>query len=94
MIYTAEEILLIGLSPYDLDKHFKLMVDIDMSGYLFNQALIGSETAFTGFFDGNNHTISHLTIEGEHSLGLFGQLEVGAEIKNIGVVDVNITGSG
>jgi len=58
---------------------------------------------FTGVFDGNGHTISNLMIEGESylglfgflgdCLGLFGFLGDGAEVKDLGLVDVNITGS-
>jgi hypothetical protein len=51
-------------------------------------------TPFTGIFNGDGHTISHLTIMGGSYLGLFGGLHYGAEIKNLGVVDVNITASG
>jgi hypothetical protein len=51
-------------------------------------------TPFTGIFDGNGRTISHLTMTGGSYLGLFGQLGSGAEVRNLGVVDVNITGSG
>ena len=53
-----------------------------------------SGNSFTGIFDGNNHKISNLTITGEGYLGLFGVLESGAEVKNLSVVDVNITSSG
>jgi hypothetical protein len=115
LIYTAEDLAALTLAPCDWDKHFRLMGDIDLSGYAYDRALIaphtgprlGNEifdfrwwsafwgTPFTGVFDGNGHTISHLTIvRGEDYLGLFGQLESGAEVKNLGVVDVNITGSG
>ena len=51
-------------------------------------------TPFTGVFDGNQHTISHLSIAGDSYLGLFGQVTSGSEIKNVGVIGVNITGSG
>ena len=51
-------------------------------------------TPFTGVFDGNGHTISHLTIAGKDCLGLFGQLLSEAQVKNLGMVDVRITGSG
>ncbi len=50
--------------------------------------------AFTGVFDGKGHTISRLTITGTRYLGLFGELGSAGEVKNLGVVDVNITGSG
>jgi hypothetical protein len=56
------------------------------------------ETGFTGVFDGSGHTISHLTIRGSGHLGLFGRLgrytPRAGEVRDLGVVDVNITGSG
>jgi hypothetical protein len=104
LIYTAEQMNAIGTEPNDWDKHFKLMADIDLSGFSYDAALIAPDTngtesgfkgtPFTGVFDGNGHTISHLTIEGVNYLGLFGQLRSGAEIRDLGVVDVNITSSG
>jgi hypothetical protein len=51
-------------------------------------------TPFTGGFDGNTHTISHLTITGGSYLGLFAQLAWEAKVKNLGLVDANIAGSG
>jgi len=108
LIYTAEQLNIIGLSICDLDKHFKLMADIDLSAFdgkdglpVFN--VIGSGLwdpftrqwdAFTGVFDGNDHTISYLTLTGEDNLGMFGRLERGAQVRNLGIVDVNILGSG
>jgi hypothetical protein len=58
---------------------------------VFRQAPI---QVFTGVFDGNGHLISRMTITGASHLGLFGLLESGGEVKDLGVVDVNITGSG
>jgi len=104
LIYTAEQMDAIGAEPNDWDKNFKLMADIDLSGFSYDAALIAPDTndtesgftgiPFTGVFDGNDHTISHLTIEGVSYLGLFGLLRSGAEVRNLGVVDVNITSSG
>ena len=77
------------------------MADIDLSGFdgkdgrpAFNIIGTSYDNTFTGVFDGNGHTISHVTITGKDHLGLFGLLEPGAEVKNLGVVDVNIAGSG
>ncbi|MHC4116333.1 MAG: GLUG motif-containing protein [Planctomycetota bacterium] len=108
LIYTAEQLNTIGLSSCNWDKHFKLMADIDLSAFdgedgrpVFN--VIGSGQwdaftwrwdAFTGVFDGNDHTVSHLTLVGEDYLGMFGYLERGAQVRNLGIVDVNIVGSG
>jgi len=103
LVYTAEHLNAIGTEPNDWDKHFKLMADIDLSSFSYDAALIAPDTndttywlggsRFTGVFKGNGHTISHLTMEGEGYLGLFGQLGSGAEVRNVGVVDVNISGS-
>ena len=95
--------------PHLLDKYFVLVDDIDLDPNLsgsqvFDRAVIAPDvsdledgfqgTAFTGMFDGNGHTISNLTIDGGRNLGLFGRLEHGAEVKNLGVVDIRINGYG
>ena len=97
LISTAGELDLIGAFPCDWDKHFRLIADIDLDPNLpgrkvFRQAVIES---FTGVFDGNGHSIAHLTIAGGSSLGLFGHLGEGASVSNLGLeaVDVNGTGS-
>ena len=46
LIYTAEQMNAIGTNPEDSDRHFKLMADIDLSGY------IGTDFNIIG--DGNN----------------------------------------
>src|SRR5690554_310820 len=54
------------------------------------------ELAFTGSYDGQEHTISNITINrpSEENLGLFGFLFSSGTIKNIGLVDVDIIGKG
>jgi flagellin-like protein len=47
---------------------------------------------FTGSFDGQNHTISNLSINRLDYVGLFGAIGAGGEVKNVGVINVNITG--
>jgi len=100
-IATAEDLMLLGDSPEDYDKHFILTSDIDLDpnlpgGKVFDKAVIAPDgsRSFIGVFDGNSHVISHLTIKGVDYLGLFGWLWSGAEIRDIGVVDANISGSG
>jgi len=98
LIYSAEQLNMLGLSFCDWDKYFKLMANIDLSDYRYDEALIAQGgwyegTPFTGVFDGNGHTISHLSIIGEDNLGLFGYLGSGAEVRDLGVLDVNIVGS-
>jgi len=109
-IATAEDLMLLGETPEDYDKHFILTADIDLEPNLpgrkvFDKAVIASATGvfdingfhvqgipFAGVFDGNGRMVTHLTIRGKDYLGLFGQIVDGAEVKNLGVVDVNIVG--
>jgi len=112
-IATAADLIALGETPEDYDKHFLLTADIDLDpnlpgGRVFDRAVIAPDTAsaqsgfqgtaFRGVFEGNGHTISHLTVQGHGYLGLFGRL-VGnsgsaGQVKNLGVVDANITGTG
>jgi len=50
---------------------------------------------FTGSFDGQNHTISNLSINrlNDNYVGLFGLIGEGGEVKNVGVINVNMTGN-
>jgi hypothetical protein len=107
----AEDLMLLGESPEDYDKHFILTADIDLHPNLpgrkvFDEAVIAphagtahtggwpfNENPFKGIFDGNGHKISHLTINSGEYLGLFGQLADGAEVRNLGVVNVDIDNS-
>jgi hypothetical protein len=108
-IATPQDLILLGESPEDYDKHFILTADIDLDPNLpgrkvFDKAVIAPDTDpvtwgfqgtfFTGVFDGNGHTISHATISGASYLGLFGRLAPEAQVKDMGVVDVNTVSSG
>jgi hypothetical protein len=107
-IATAEDLMLLGETPEDYDKHFILTADIDLDpnlpGYrVFDSAVIARDTdnvesgfqgtPFAGVFDGMGHTIAHLSITGDLYLGLFGQLASGAKVRDLGLVEVNITNS-
>ncbi len=104
-IATAADLILLGESPEDYDKHFVLTADIDLDpnlpgGRVFDRAVIAPErtdpnlleTPFAGVFDGNGHTLSHLTVHGAGYIGLFGQLASGAQVRGLGVVHADITG--
>ena len=79
---------------------FKLTVDIDLSAYGSNWNSgkgwipIGTaSSAFTGHFNGNNHTVSGLYINDSELdfAGLFGVISFGGIVQNLSV-EVNITG--
>lgn len=103
LIKTAEQLNTIGAEPNDWDKHFKLIANIDLIAYTgteFN--IIGywrsrsDNKPFNGVFDGNDHTISNLTIVNDRYiyLGLFGYLSHNAEVKDLGVENIDITSLG
>ncbi len=52
------------------------------------------ENHFTGTFDGQNHTITGLYIDrpSTNHIGLFGCVGKGGEVRNVGLVDVEVSG--
>jgi len=109
LIGTAADLIALGETPEHYDRHFILTADIDLDCDLpgrkvFDRAVIAPDTndvtlwfegtEFTGVFDGDGHTISHLTITGENYLGLFGMLNWRGEVRQVGLVDVNVSASG
>jgi hypothetical protein len=85
--------------------HTKLMTDIDLAGRTYTTAVIAPDTqdsnwtfdgiTYDGVFDGNGHLVSSLLINSpdlRDYLGLFGRINSTAIIKNMGVVQVSITG--
>ena len=108
-IATAADLIALGETPEDYDKHFILTADIDLDPNLpgrkvFDKAVIAPDTdpaddwfqgvPFTGVFDGNDRTISHLTIAGRDYVGLFGWLGPGATISNLALQAADVKGSG
>ncbi len=84
----------------DLAAYYVLANDIDASetsgwngGSGFDPIGNGLDVQFTGGFDGKGYTISDLYINRDVPyIGLFGHLD-GAEIRDVGLVDVDITGT-
>jgi len=109
-IATAEDLILMGESPEDYDKHFILTTDIDLDpnlpgGQVFTRAVIAPRVkevpypdvcAFSGSFNGNGCRIKHLTIRGgtRDLLGLFGKTGQEARILNLGLENVSIKSDG
>jgi len=98
LIYTAEQMNEIGLYPGDWGRHFALMADIDLSVYTGTQFnLIGEDnsTPFSGVFDGRGHVISGFTFESDEVVvGLFRYLDRDAVVKNLGLLEPDVTGFG
>ena len=85
LIATAED--LGAICHYDWSACYKLTSDINLSDISWTTPPIST---FNGTFDGNDFTISGLTINGVADIGLFSILASNALIKNLGIEDVNI----
>lgn len=82
----------------------RLETDVILAGRTYTRAVIAPDvdnsngyfdgTAFTGVFDGNDHKITGLTIDGGANgyLGLFGCIHDG-EIRDLGLEDGSVSGS-
>ena len=93
-IYSASQLNEIGTNPYHWDSYFVLLTDIDLGEYAgdrFN--IIGNEdTAFTGIFDGNRHTISNFSYSGQtDNVGLFSIIDSeNAIVKDLSLFRPNV----
>ena len=72
-----------------LTMNFELVTDIDLSSYTNWNPISG----FSGGLEGNTYTITNLSIARGGNIGLFGQVNNGANIRNLTVRVNNIRGS-
>lgn len=83
----------------------RLETDVNLAGLIYTTAVIAPDIdntnivfdgiAFEGVFDGNDHKILNLTIDGGDNndfLGLFGCIEGFGEVKNLGLEGGSISG--
>ena len=75
-------------------KYFKLGGDINMSGVNNFTPIGNSNNRFRSYFDGDGHTISHLTINLPSSdyIGLFGYMSTESTVSRVTLDRANITG--
>ena len=108
-IATAADLIALGKTPDDYDKQFILTADIDLDpnlpgGKVFGEAVIAplekikndvlSDPPFIGIFDGNDHSVNHMTITSGHYLGLFGALGPAGKITDLAIDAATIDGTG
>ncbi|MBB1595324.1 YDG domain-containing protein [Achromobacter sp. UMC46] len=68
---------------------YALAQDLDATGVAFSQTVVGTDVEFNGAFDGLGHAISN--VNGEQGfLGVFGITGAGSDIRNLGVVNINM----
>jgi len=96
-IAAKADLLALADNTADYDKCFILTADIDMQAQVFTTAIIASDTSFTGTFDGSGHKITNFTIDGGSnpflSLGLFGFVDTGGLVKNLGIENFDVNSS-
>jgi hypothetical protein len=92
-ICTCVDLQMIG-NAGNFDKNYILMNDVDCSETTNFDPIGDISDQFEGSFDGNNFIISDLTINSlsENFAGLFGYTNVDANIHNVGLTNVDITG--
>jgi len=102
LIYTAEDFALIGNSPEDWDKQFKVMQNLDLAAYdetslrmIGRWASLGAygNQPYRGIFDGNGKTIFNFKYADirEEYVGLFEH--VTGEIRDLKLVGAVVEGN-
>jgi len=106
-IATAADLITLGETPEDYDKHFILTADIDLGPRLpgrkiFYSAVIAPDTdllseghrggGFSGTFAGSNHRITNIV--SRDYLGLFGELSSGGHVSDLRLEHVDVAGTG
>ena len=92
----------LGCSGYELMRHLDFNNDADYSA-ISNKEVWTTETGwqpigtridpFSGLFEGNGYTLSGLQINRSAAeIGLFSVLHADGEIKNVGLLEVNVQG--
>ena len=93
-------------SKWAVGVNTRLEADIDLDPDLqgrevYSQAPIGGDSdsgsnfdgvAFEGIFDGNDHVISYLTVDGSYYCGMFGKINSDGIVTNLKVINLSVKG--
>jgi hypothetical protein len=94
-ISTAEQLQAINADEASRAGHYILVNDIDLAGIEWQSIGLEGESSvgFAGTFDGNGHIIKNLTSNNRinRAGGLIGKSLAGSVVKNVGIVDCNVT---
>ena len=90
VLCSPTHLRLIGHAAYTLSANYVMGQDIDLNNEPFTP--IGG--AFTGSLDGRDKKIVNLTINVSGHAALFVKLGSGGNIKNLGIKEFDVTGSG
>ena len=99
LIYNETDLRAVGNGTYNgmnwsLSAHYRLVNNITLTS--INWTPIGTDAnRFTGSFNGDSKTISNLTITATtNNQGMFGVIDVGGAVRNLGLLNMNITITG
>jgi len=102
IIASANDLQQIAYEPNDWDKCFKMVTDVNLAELGRNFDIItndGTDSCFSGVFDGNGHTISNLKCDARDvpngrstGVGLFKCISRPAEVKNLGIINADVNG--
>jgi len=99
-IASLDNLTWLMISDTAWDRHYIQTAEIDASatsGWFNNKGFrpIGNQTTkFTGFYNGDGYEIKNLTINrpNKRFIGLFGNANNGAEIKKLGLANIDLKG--
>jgi hypothetical protein len=93
LIETEAQLNSIGHNPRLMDKHFRVISDLDLNGMKYYM-IANRPCVFSGTFDGAGHTISNILLEpvlDTSDVGFIGSLKgTGASIQNLILAEPNI----
>jgi len=105
MIFSVGQLDCLAYRPDLWDRSFRLANALNLKGRVYNRAILGHGDApagqFNGTFDGDGHLIKNVTIEGAAGdgtivelLAFFGKTGPQAQIIDLGLMNVSLTGTG
>ncbi|WP_421949125.1 GLUG motif-containing protein [Phaeodactylibacter xiamenensis] len=98
LISTSAHLVTLSQTSADWDNYFRQTANIDLNGVVSLNPIGNQTTSFTGEYNGQNYTISNLTINlsGSDYQGLFGRIDDvgsnGGVVENLVIDNFSITG--
>lgn len=94
-IRNADDLLNItATGGYGIDKHYRQIANVDLNGKTFSPIGSTEANAFTGSYNGNEYTISNMTISSNDVYaGMFGVVDSYAIVSNVKLSNAMINGA-
>lgn len=94
LVSEAAHLIYLSANPSDWDKHFEQTKDVDLENCDWTPIAPGFADDFTGTYDGRGNSILGLLVVQETGslIGLFGNLQTPATVRDLNLVEVDIRG--